>query len=44
MRGLSVAVAGCGVAGLAAALLLERDGHHVTLFERFDTPQPLGSG
>ncbi|RYY33977.1 MAG: FAD-dependent monooxygenase, partial [Sphingomonadales bacterium] len=39
-----IAVAGCGTAGLAAALLLHRDGHRVTLFERFDTPRPLGSG
>ena len=41
---MNVAVAGCGPAGLAAALLLHRDGHRVTLFERFDTPRPLGSG
>ncbi|MFV0625640.1 FAD-dependent oxidoreductase [Sphingomonas sp. ac-8] len=40
----SVAIAGCGPAGLAAALLLARDGHRVTLFERFDTPKPIGSG
>lgn len=39
-----IAVAGCGVAGLAAALLLHRDGHRVTLFERFAEPQPIGSG
>ena len=25
-------------------MLLHRDGHRVTLFERFDTPRPLGSG
>jgi 2-polyprenyl-6-methoxyphenol hydroxylase-like FAD-dependent oxidoreductase len=25
-------------------LLLHRDGHRVTLFERFETPQPIGSG
>ncbi len=37
-------MAGCGTAGLAAALLLHRDGHRVTLFERFDDPRPLGSG
>ncbi|WP_308222983.1 MULTISPECIES: NAD(P)/FAD-dependent oxidoreductase [unclassified Sphingomonas] len=37
-------MAGCGTAGLAAALLLHRDGHRVTLFERFDSPRPLGSG
>lgn len=41
---LDIAVAGCGPAGLAAALLLHRDGHRVTLFERFDAPRPIGSG
>jgi 2-polyprenyl-6-methoxyphenol hydroxylase-like FAD-dependent oxidoreductase len=41
---MRIAVAGCGPAGLAAALLLARDGHEVRLFERFDTPRPLGSG
>ncbi|MEW6642336.1 MAG: DCC1-like thiol-disulfide oxidoreductase family protein [Pseudomonadota bacterium] len=40
----TIAVAGCGLAGLSTALLLHRDGHRVTVFERFDTPQPLGSG
>jgi 2-polyprenyl-6-methoxyphenol hydroxylase-like FAD-dependent oxidoreductase len=44
MRGLDIAVAGCGPAGLATALLLARDGHRVTLFERFDAPRPIGSG
>jgi salicylate hydroxylase len=44
MRGLDIAVAGCGPAGLATALLLARDGHNVTLFERFDAPRPIGSG
>lgn len=39
-----IAIAGCGPAGLAAALLLHRAGHDVTLFERFETPQPIGSG
>ncbi|MDV3458716.1 NAD(P)/FAD-dependent oxidoreductase [Sphingomonas sp. HF-S4] len=37
-------MAGCGPAGLAAALLLHRDGHRVTLFERFEAPRPIGSG
>ncbi len=40
----TIGVTGCGVAGLATALLLHRDGHRVTLFERFTAPQPLGSG
>jgi 2-polyprenyl-6-methoxyphenol hydroxylase-like FAD-dependent oxidoreductase len=44
MGNFDIAVAGCGIAGLAAALLLGRQGHAVTLYERFDTPRPLGSG
>lgn len=39
-----VAVCGCGPAGLAAALLLHRAGHLVQMFERFEAPQPVGSG
>ena len=41
---LEIAVCGCGPAGLAAALLLSRGGHRVRIFERFDTPRPVGSG
>jgi 2-polyprenyl-6-methoxyphenol hydroxylase-like FAD-dependent oxidoreductase len=41
---LDVAVCGCGPAGLAAALLLHRAGNRVRLFERFESPRPLGSG
>ncbi len=37
-------MAGCGPGGLAAALLLHRDGHRVRLFERFESPHPIGSG
>jgi salicylate hydroxylase len=44
MRGLDIAVAGCGPAGLAAALMLAQGGHRVRLFERFDEPRPIGSG
>ena len=44
MGALDIAIAGCGPAGLAAALLLHRDGHRVHLFERFDAPMPIGSG
>lgn len=39
-----IAVIGAGVAGLATALLLARQGHRVRLLERFDTPRPLGAG
>ncbi|RHW16728.1 FAD-dependent monooxygenase [Sphingomonas gilva] len=44
MRPLEIAVAGCGPAGLAAALLLHRAGHRVTLYDRFEAPEPIGSG
>jgi 2-polyprenyl-6-methoxyphenol hydroxylase-like FAD-dependent oxidoreductase len=44
VKPLDVAVCGCGPAGLAAALLLARAGHRVRIFERFETPRPVGSG
>lgn len=44
MQRLSIAIAGCGPAGLAVALLLDAQGHKVTLFDRFDEPGPVGSG
>jgi 2-polyprenyl-6-methoxyphenol hydroxylase-like FAD-dependent oxidoreductase len=44
LPGKNIAIAGAGPAGLAAALLLHRGGHRVTIFERFDEPKPLGSG
>jgi 2-polyprenyl-6-methoxyphenol hydroxylase-like FAD-dependent oxidoreductase len=44
MGDFNIAIAGCGIAGLAMALLLGRQGHSVTLYERFDAPRPLGSG
>lgn len=39
-----IAITGAGIGGLAAAALLVRDGHQVTLFERFPAPKPVGSG
>ncbi len=44
MKHLDIAVCGCGPAGLAAALLLQRAGHRVRIFERFERPRPVGSG
>ncbi|BBD38668.1 truncated glutamate synthase [Aminobacter sp. Y103A] len=43
-RRLHIAIAGAGPAGLAAALYLKRDGHRVTVYDRFVEPKPLGSG
>jgi 2-polyprenyl-6-methoxyphenol hydroxylase-like FAD-dependent oxidoreductase len=39
-----IAIVGAGIGGLAAAALLARDGHAVTLVERFPAPKPVGSG
>ncbi len=44
MPEFQIAVVGCGPGGLAAALFLSRQGHDVTLFERFSAAQPVGSG
>jgi 2-polyprenyl-6-methoxyphenol hydroxylase-like FAD-dependent oxidoreductase len=44
VRKLHIAVAGAGPAGLATALYLRRDGHRVTVYDRFAEPKPLGSG
>lgn len=44
IRPLEIAIAGAGIAGLAAAILLARAGHRVTVYERFDAAAPLGSG
>lgn len=43
-RVLNIAIVGCGVGGLTTALLLARDGHRVTMFDRFPQPEPVGSG
>ena len=41
---LDVAIIGAGTAGSAAALLLARAGHQVTVYERVATPGPVGAG
>ena len=42
--GIRIGIVGAGIGGLAAAALLARQGHDVTLAERFANPRPLGSG
>jgi 2-polyprenyl-6-methoxyphenol hydroxylase-like FAD-dependent oxidoreductase len=44
VKSLDIAIAGAGPGGLAAALFLSRAGHRVRILERFDQPQPIGSG
>lgn len=44
MKRLDIAIAGCGVAGLACASLLRRLGANVVIFDKLETPRPLGSG
>lgn len=41
---LDIAIVGYGSAGQAAAVLLERDGHRVQVFERAPRPGPVGAG
>lgn len=44
MKPLDIAIAGCGVAGLGLAALLRRQGARVVVYDRLETPRPLGSG
>lgn len=41
---MKIGIAGAGIGGLAAAALLARDGHQVTVFDQFSAPRPVGSG
>ncbi|AKF02868.1 FAD-dependent oxidoreductase [Sandaracinus amylolyticus] len=41
---LDIGIVGAGTAGSAAALLLARAGHRVTLFERVPAPSAVGAG
>lgn len=41
---MKIAIAGAGIGGLAAAVLLSRAGHDITIFEQFASPGPVGSG
>ncbi|MEP3346864.1 MAG: NAD(P)/FAD-dependent oxidoreductase [Litoreibacter sp.] len=40
----NIAIAGAGIGGLTAATLLANQGHHITVFDQFDRPRPVGSG
>ncbi len=44
MQEQQIAIAGAGIGGLAAASLQARAGHHVTVFDQFNAPRPVGSG
>ena len=44
MKPLDIAIAGCGVAGLACAAMLRARGARVVVYDRLQTPQPIGSG
>src|SRR5690606_18202416 len=44
MEQLRIAIVGYGTAGQAAAVLLTRDGHDVSVFERVPEPGPVGAG
>jgi 2-polyprenyl-6-methoxyphenol hydroxylase-like FAD-dependent oxidoreductase len=41
---MDIAIAGAGIAGLAAASFLRRQGHRVVLYDQLDKPAPIGSG
>lgn len=41
---LRVGIAGCGISGAAAGILLARDGHEVTLLESEADPRGVGAG
>jgi 2-polyprenyl-6-methoxyphenol hydroxylase-like FAD-dependent oxidoreductase len=41
---MRIAIAGFGVGGAALAVLLARDGHDVTVYERAPDPGPVGAG
>ena len=44
MKAHKIAIIGCGIGGLASAIYLVEQGHIVEVFDRFETPAPIGSG
>lgn len=41
---MHIAIVGAGIGGLTAASLLADQNHTISLFDQFETPQPVGSG
>lgn len=41
---MKIAICGCGIGGISAAIFARRIGFAVTLFDQFDAPEPVGSG
>ncbi len=41
---MRIAIVGYGMAGIAAAIFLKRQGHEITHFEQADDPSPIGAG
>lgn len=44
MNNQHIAIIGAGTAGLAAAIVLARQGHHITIFEYVEQLAPVGAG
>lgn len=44
MSSQQIAIIGAGTAGLAAAIVLARQGHHISLFEHVEELAPVGAG
>lgn len=41
---MNIAICGCGIGGLATAILARRAGFEISLFDQFFAPEPVGSG
>ncbi|MGB7243330.1 MAG: NAD(P)/FAD-dependent oxidoreductase [Sulfitobacter sp.] len=41
---MEIAICGCGIGGISAAIFASRIGFQVTLFDQFDVPKAVGSG
>ncbi|MCP5176939.1 MAG: FAD-dependent monooxygenase [Moraxellaceae bacterium] len=44
MKAQHIAIIGAGTAGLAAAIVLARQGHHITIYEAVEELSPVGAG